>query len=151
MTYGLNENDINMLISMADEDRDEQIDWNEFLDTGIRMIKLIYARNQAKQHVDHISHEALTMIYDEEIKMVNGLLFKQFRAYDAVKLGTIALSTFKKIIRKTRFLTPREKNLLIRLARSDSVTYTDFPSMLYNVRYEIACSELMETGISELE
>lgn len=27
----------------------------------------------------------------------------------------------------------------------------EFASMLYNVRYEIACSELMETGISELE
>ena len=27
----------------------------------------------------------------------------------------------------------------------------EFSSMLYNVRYDIACSELMETGICEIE
>ena len=54
-------------------------------------------------------------------------------------------------MRTNRFLTPREKNLLIRLARNDKINYLEFPNMLYNVRYEIACSELMETGICEIE
>ena len=37
------------------------------------------------------------------------------------------------------------------MARTEKINYLEFASMLYNVRYEIACSELMETGICELE
>jgi len=48
LTYGLNDNDVKMLISMADEDKNEKINWHEFLEVGIRMIKIIYARNQLK-------------------------------------------------------------------------------------------------------
>lgn len=72
-------------------------------------------------------------------------------SYDKEKTGQITLDEFKYIMRTNRHLTPREKNLLIRLQRSDKINYMDFSSMLYNVRYEISCSELMETGISELE
>jgi Ca2+-binding EF-hand superfamily protein len=41
LTYGLNENDVNMHISMADEDENEMIDWKEFLPIGIRIIRTI--------------------------------------------------------------------------------------------------------------
>ena len=45
MTYGLNENDVNMHIAMADEDENELIDWKEFLPIGIRIIRTVYSRN----------------------------------------------------------------------------------------------------------
>jgi hypothetical protein len=48
-------------------------------------------------------------------------------------------------------LTPKEKNLLIRLLKDDMVKYSEFPDMLYNVRYEIAVSEMMESNFGELE
>ena len=35
LTYGLNDNDVNMLIGMADEDENELIDWRNFLVIGI--------------------------------------------------------------------------------------------------------------------
>ena len=31
------------------------------------------------------------------------------------------------------------------------IKYSEFPDMLYNVRYEIAVSEMMESRMSELE
>ena len=58
---------------------------------------------------------------------------------------------FKKIIRGTKFITPKEQNLLIRLQRNERIRYSEFPDMLYNVRYEIAVSEMMESRMSELE
>jgi len=48
-------------------------------------------------------------------------------------------------------LTPKEKNLLIRLQKNDRIKYSEFPDMLYNVRYEIAVSEMMESNMSEIE
>ena len=41
--------------------------------------------------------------------------------------------------------------MLIRLLKDDMIKYSEFPDMLYNVRYEIAVSEMMESNMSELE
>jgi hypothetical protein len=48
-------------------------------------------------------------------------------------------------------MTPKEKNLIIRLQKSDRIKYSEFPDMLYNVRYEIASSEMMEQNMGGLE
>ena len=55
------------------------------------------------------------------------------------------------IIRNTKYLTPKEKNLLIRLQKTENINYNEFPDMLYNVRYEIASSEMMEQNLDTLE
>ena len=49
LSYGLNDNDINMLIALADEDKDEFITWEEFIPIGIDAIKTFYVRNIAKK------------------------------------------------------------------------------------------------------
>jgi Ca2+-binding EF-hand superfamily protein len=49
LSYGLNDNDINMLIALADEDQDEKISWEEFIPIGIEAIKTFYVRNIAKK------------------------------------------------------------------------------------------------------
>lgn len=40
---------------------------------------------------------------------------------------------------------------MIRLQKNDTIAYKEFPDMLYNVRYEIAVSEMMESNMSALE
>ena len=54
-------------------------------------------------------------------------------------------------MRSTKFLTPKEKNLLVRLQKKEHVNYTEFPEMLYNVRYELARSRMMEFDLNEIE
>jgi len=49
LSYGLNDNDINMLIALADENKDEFICWKEFIPIGIDAIKTFYSRNIAKK------------------------------------------------------------------------------------------------------
>tara|TARA_B110001450_G_C17521907_1_gene440940 strand:+ start:67 stop:285 length:219 start_codon:yes stop_codon:yes gene_type:complete len=41
--------------------------------------------------------------------------------------------------------------LLIRLQKSDVIKYNEFPDMLFNVRYEIAVSEMMENKMDDIE
>lgn len=62
----------------------------------------------------------------------------------------ISLQHFKNIVRGTKQLTPKEKNLLIRLQKNDMIKYSEFPDMLYNVRYEIAMSEMMEYNMNDI-
>jgi len=154
LAYGLNDNDIKMLIALADEDNDEKISWEEFIPIGIEAIKTFYTRNIVKKKAEKISQpdpDALRLVLWDEIKKCYKLLSYKFEAADLIADGLISLQYFKNIIRSTKFLTPKEKNLLIRLQKSDMIKYSDFPEMLYNVRYEIAVSEMMEHNMGELE
>ena len=45
LTYGLNDNDINMMIALADENKHEKINWREFIPIGIKAIRTFYTRN----------------------------------------------------------------------------------------------------------
>lgn len=118
LSYGLNDNDINMLIALADEDGDEMISWEEFIPIGIDAIRTFYTRNMVKKHAEKMSHgnpEALKLVYWKEIEKCNRLLSYKFNEIDIIADGIISLQHFKNIIRGTKMLTPKEKNLLIRL------------------------------------
>ena len=65
--------------------------------------------------------------------------------------GLIRLADFKKIIRKTIFLTPKEKNLLIREIREDKVDYTKFQDMVYQCRFQISVAKIMDTNMADIE
>lgn len=54
LSYGLNDNDINMLIALADEDENERISWRDFIPIGIDAIKTFYMRNMAEKNVNKI-------------------------------------------------------------------------------------------------
>lgn len=154
LSYGLNDNDVNMMIALADENKDELISWQEFIPIGIEAIKNIYTRNIIKKKAEVMKHpdpEALKLVYWDEISSIFRLLSYKFNAVDEVKDGTVSLQHFKNIVRETKFLTPKEKNLLIRLQKTDNIKYAEFPDMLYNVRYEIASSEIMEQNMNDLE
>ena len=118
LTYGLNDNDINMMIALADEDENELIGWEEFIPIGISAIKNFYTRNILKKKsgvVKHPDPEALKLVFWDEIMNIFKLLSYKFHEADSKKEGIVALSAFKGIVRQTKFLTPKEKNLLIRL------------------------------------
>lgn len=112
LSYGLNDNDINMLIALADEDQDEMIDWKEFIPIGIEAIRTFYCRNLLKAKADYkLSHpdpEALKLVYWKEIEKVSTLLNYKFNEVDTVSDGVISLQHFKNIVRGTKFLTPKE-------------------------------------------
>ena len=154
LSYGLNDNDINMLIALADEDKDELISWQEFIPIGIDAIRTFYTRNIVKKSADKMKHpnpDALKLVYWDEIQKTYQLLSYFFEQVDTIKDGIVSIQHFKNIVRGTKFLTPKEKNLLIRLQKNETIKYSEFPDMLYNVRYEIAMSEMMESNMSNLE
>ena len=56
LSYGLNDNDINMLIALADENKAEKIDWQLFIPIGIQAIRTFYTRNLAKKNQPKVHH-----------------------------------------------------------------------------------------------
>ena len=105
LSYGLNDNDINMLIALADEDSDEKITWKEFIPIGIDAIKCFYMRNITKKNIEkvaHPNHDALKLVYWGEIDKTYKLLSYKFNEVDTIKDGMISIQHFKNIIRGTK-------------------------------------------------
>lgn len=130
------------------------ITWNEFIPIGIEAIKTFYSRNITKKKAEKMTHpdpEALKMVYWDEIMKTYNILRYSFEEVDEIKDGLISLQHFKNIIRGTKFITPKEQNLLIRMQRREKIPYAELPEMLYNVRYEIASSEMMESRMGDIE
>ena len=94
LTYGLNDNDINMMVALADEDKDELISWEEFIPIGIEAIKTFYTRNIAKKKADEMKHpdpEALKLVYWDEIHKTYKILRYSFEEADEIRDGMISL------------------------------------------------------------
>jgi hypothetical protein len=53
-------------------------------------------------------------------------------------------------VRKTKFITPQEKNLVIRMLHQGDVDYSEFAEMLYNARYDIISSQMMDHNKAEI-
>lgn len=94
LSYGLNDNDINMMVALADENEDEMIDWDEFIPIGIEAIKTFYTRNIVKKQSEQMTHpdpEALKLVYWDEIMKTYQILQYSFEEVDTVKDGMISL------------------------------------------------------------
>lgn len=75
LTYGLNDNDINMLIALADEDENEKISWRDFIPIGIDAIKTFYMRNMASgTKKTSADPKSLKLVYWPEIVEMTKLM-----------------------------------------------------------------------------
>ena len=63
----------------------------------------------------------------------------------------MTLYQFKNIIHNCVQVTPHEANLIFRNLKTEEVEYKDFKEMLYNARFEIIKSRIMDTNIDTLD
>lgn len=121
LRYNLSENDIKMMVACADEDVEtESINWQEFVPIGLDIIRTIYRRNLSGNN-QPVPHDALSVVYEKEIKKLEELLIHDLKEKDTGHSldkfkkkedknlkGEIRIADFKAIIRHTEFLTPKE-------------------------------------------
>jgi hypothetical protein len=151
------------MLALADEklespdDMNEMIPWKNFVPVGLEAICTIYKRNLSGQNKP-VSNDALSIVYENEIKKCEQLLTQSLRSCDKCHLsksleltGLISLKDFKNICRTTKFLTPKESNLMIRNQTDEWVNYNKFKEMVYEVRFEIAVSKIMDINMDNLE
>ena len=90
----------------------------------------------------------MSIVYEQEIAKLEELLTHDLKDADIVHpddvfakkqtdnlSGECRLADFKRIIRKTIFLTPKEKNLILREIKTPTVNYNKFKDIVYEVRY----------------
>jgi len=91
------------------------------------------------------------LIYWDEITKCNEILQKRFTFTDKEKTGKISISDFRKIISTNNMLTFKEINVIIRNLRTQTeFEYALFPDKLYEVRFELAKSRLMDSSLDKI-
>ena len=76
----------------------------------------------------------------------------KFRAYDEKNTGILSLQRLRIAMAHCALLTPKEINLIMRSFKADQTTfeYKEFGHILFEVRYELAKSRLMDTALDKL-
>lgn len=90
----------------------------------------------------------LTAVYKDEIKLSFSIMNKYFLELDDKKTGFITYNQLKQAFARYNLFSPKEVNMIIRNLRSDTFEYKTFETVLYDVRFELAKSRLMDTNIS---
>jgi len=155
LSYGLNDNDIYTLIALADENADGKINWEEFIPIGIEVIKTFYARNKTIQKSEEkqieLNKEAMEKLYIDEIKKAWEVLEKKFKKQDIKNDGKVTIFQLKKVLKGTNFVTPKEINALVRDVKGEYYAYENFVQDLFNVRFELAKSRILESNVDQVQ
>jgi Ca2+-binding EF-hand superfamily protein len=155
LSYGLNDNDIYTLIALADENEDGMISWEEFVPIGIEAIKTFYARNKTlqktKEKIKDLDKSAVESVYFPEIQKAWEMLEKDFKKQDEHAKGTVTLFQLKKIMNGSNLVTPKEVNALVRNIQVEEYDYSTFKQDLFNVRFELAKSRILESNLDHVQ
>jgi predicted metal-dependent hydrolase len=105
-----------------------------------------------KEKEKEIRKEALKLVYWDEINKTYSIILRKFKAIDEKNTGFIPLKDFRSIIGSCAMLTPKEINVILRSFKQTETTfeYKEFPNLLFDVRFELAKSRLMDTGLDKL-
>lgn len=167
-SYDLTDNDIRTLIALADENANGKISWRDFIPVGIQAIKTFLARNKKLNKEAHFAKEVnkdtLKLIYEDEINKINQIFQRRFQTQDSQKVsgkdevthsGFLSFKEIETIFHNSSWLTPKEINILLRDAcikfGYDKIDYKTFADDLYDCRYELARSRIMDINISSIE
>jgi Ca2+-binding EF-hand superfamily protein len=144
------------LIALADDNEDGRISWEEFIPVAIDSIKTFFARNKMLQKMKEkdreIRKDALKLIYHDEIVKCGAVMLRKFKILDEKNTGFISIKDFKACMHSCALLTPKEINVIIRSFKTGETQfeYKHFNDLLFDVRFELARSRLMDTGLDKL-
>ena len=93
------------------------------------------------------------MIYWDEIVKCDEILQKRFSQEDKEKTGKISVDTLIKIFKSAKnMLTFKEIIVIIRnIKQGEEFEYAKFAETLYDVRFELAKSKLMDTNLTKMQ
>ena len=161
-TYDLCENDIRVLLALADENENGQITWTDFIPVGIEAIKTFLARNKMLQkqpaQQKEINKDTLRHVFELEIQAIDAILKRRFEAFDTdpetkEHSGKITFKQMSEVLHNTSYLSIKEINLLLRdyVMRwgYDEIQYGGFAQDLYEVRFDLARSRIMDINIKK--
>jgi Ca2+-binding EF-hand superfamily protein len=163
--YDLSENDMRMLLALADENENGKITWKDFIPHGINAVQVFLERNKqaAKKKDDdkvQLKPELLRVLYEGEIKKIDSILRKRFEAFDTDKetkkhSGVINFKEMQTCLHSTSHLTPKEINYLLRTYAMnqgvDQINYTNFAQDLYQARFQLADSRIMDINMEIID
>jgi len=105
-----------------------------------------------KEKDRELKKDGLKLIYQDEIKKTANIILRMFKSVDEKQTGHISIKDLGKCMNNTSLLTPKEVNIIMRSFKAEEILfeYKNFESILYDVRFELARSRLMDTSLEKL-
>ena len=99
-----------------------------------------------------IRREALQLVFAEENAKCTSIMMKRFKQIDEKNTGHIQIKHLREAMCSCALLTPKEVNLIIRSINPEQKTYEykEFGNLLFEVRYELARSRIMDTSLDKM-
>jgi hypothetical protein len=107
-----------------------------------------------------LKSDILKSLYEGEIKKVAVIMKKRFEAFDThpetkKHSGLITFAEMQKCFHSTSWLTPKEVNFLLRDYAMkhgyEQINYTNFAADLYQTRFELADSRIMDINLDVID
>lgn len=163
------------MLALADENPNGRITWRDFIPVGIRAVQLFLERNKQLNKIVkesgnksgiEVCKDTLKLTYEFEIKMANELLQRRFQKHDrtyigegkcreVIHTGKVQFKDLEACLHSSSWVTPKEINLLLReyvmKQGYDAIDITKFEDDLYNVRFAMTSSRIMDTALPDME
>lgn len=72
---------------------------------------------------------------------------KKFIILDEKKTGFVTPEELKRSMYTSNLLTPKEINIIMRRVKEEPFEYRNFQEILFEIRFELAKSRIMDTNI----
>lgn len=101
----------------------------------------------------------MKFVFEPEIQQISLILKRRFEAFDTdpetkEHSGKISFTQMSEVLHNTSYLCIKEINLLLRdyvmKYGYDEILYTNFANDLYDVRFDLARSRIMDINITKL-
>lgn len=150
LPYDLSQNDMRMLLAIADESPNGAINWKEFIPVSIDATKTFLARNKlmskGKLFSKELDTDTMGKLFTGGVAMASKILTRKFKKadYDLETKSFSGFTSFKfmeEVFRQSCFLTTKETNLMLREYVTkhgyDKIPYTNIEKDLLDVRLQL--------------
>ncbi|KAK7242871.1 hypothetical protein SO694_00015492 [Aureococcus anophagefferens] len=154
---GLNHSELQLLMSEADENDDQEINYNEFMPVAIDLIQSFKARRYAKRTLDAedkaVDDEALEKLYGPEIEQSVEAAEALFLLADSRSTGCLTRPEFRRRLKESALnLTRSEQNMIMATMPVDAfskIVYAKFKDVLYKVKYNSIRNAIVEAKATD--
>uniref|UniRef100_A0A7S1F5Z8 EF-hand domain-containing protein n=1 Tax=Noctiluca scintillans TaxID=2966 RepID=A0A7S1F5Z8_NOCSC len=154
---GLEDWDIKLLLTHADEKTTGKIEYRPFVEQAPDVVQGLLSRRaayDARKPTTRVSQEAIELCYGEEIEEVARAVREAFTAEDVNGKNTLSRHQFRScLMSRQERVSIQEVQMLMQMCKEDEygqVPYDDIVFLLQALRVDALHNALVETDISQL-
>eukprot|EP00451_Oxyrrhis_marina_P016509 CAMPEP_0204320682 /NCGR_PEP_ID=MMETSP0469-20131031/7762_1 /ASSEMBLY_ACC=CAM_ASM_000384 /TAXON_ID=2969 /ORGANISM="Oxyrrhis marina" /LENGTH=431 /DNA_ID=CAMNT_0051301947 /DNA_START=15 /DNA_END=1310 /DNA_ORIENTATION=+ len=146
------EEDIYKLLAEADRNKDDQIEYKEFIPLAQQIVMSLYAKTRLGKHADQLdAHAESLLVHGMSRVELTEVVERIFQNFDTDGSGTLSHAEFVEALKKMELgLTRREINTIRFQVDSDqdgNISYREFIPFAFDLLHKLTALRLLEQEV----